>query len=105
MKTEKLTRAEPHRSLDMLDREVGLAGPYPDLRADRPTTCRARIEPEGPINERHHSIDVLTEIRECMGGVGQGVRIIAGGLERALSVLDRGATVSLRGFGPAAKID
>jgi len=34
MKTEKDTRAEPHCSFDMLDREVGLAGPYLDLRAD-----------------------------------------------------------------------
>jgi len=67
--------------------------------------CKARIEPDGPINERHHSIDVLTEIRKRMSGRGQGVGIIAGGFERALSVLDRSATVSLPVFGPAVKIE
>ena len=67
--------------------------------------CKARIEPEGAINERQHRIDVLTEICERMSGIDQGVGIITGGFERALSMLDRGATVSLPVFGPAVKIE
>src|SRR6516162_2882197 len=71
MNTGEVARAETHRSLDMLDREVGLAGPYPELGADQPTTRKARIEGEGAINERQHRIDVLTEIRERIGRINQ----------------------------------
>ena len=78
MSTWEVARAEPHCSLDVVDREVGPAAPYPELGAYQPATRKARIEHECAINERQHGIHVLAEIRERVSGIDQGVGIIAG---------------------------
>jgi hypothetical protein len=42
-------RAEAQRSIDVLDREVRLAGPQPDAGADVPAAREARVERQRPI--------------------------------------------------------
>ena len=53
---------ESQRGLDMLDRDVGFAGPMPEDAADVPPTCEIRIEREGTVDQRNHGADVLAEI-------------------------------------------
>jgi len=70
--------AEAQRGMDMLRRDVGLAGPDPEDAANKPSVGEVRVEREGTLNQRHHGADVLAERREREGSIRQGARIVAG---------------------------
>src|SRR5215472_5478715 len=72
------TGTKAQRRFYMLDRDVGLAGPHPERSADRPAARKAGVECEGAIDQRDHRADILAEISQRQGGVGQGARIVAG---------------------------
>jgi hypothetical protein len=65
----------------MLDREIGLTGPEPEKAAHKPAAGEARVERECAVGQPHHGTDVLAEIRQHKGGVGEDVRIILPDLE------------------------
>src|SRR5262249_18626588 len=58
------TRTEAQRGLDMLDRNVGFARPLPEDAAEVPAAGVVRVERQGTVDQRHHSVDVLAEIRQ-----------------------------------------
>ena len=55
---------ESQRGLDMLDRDVVLADPIPEVAADEPATCKIRVEGQGAVHQRHHRADVLAEVSQ-----------------------------------------
>jgi hypothetical protein len=99
-RTRSLARAQPQRSLGMLDREIVQTGPEPQNATQEPAAGEARGKREGTIDQRHHRTDILPEIGQNEGGVGQDARIVARHLERLPSKIYRFAG-SLRFFGPA----
>src|SRR6516165_349011 len=94
-------RTEAQRGLDMLDRDVRLAGPMPEDAADVPPTCEIRIEHEGTVDQRDHGADVLAEIGQREGGIRQDTRIVAAHFQRAPCEIDAFQTIRLRIFAPA----
>jgi len=58
------TGTKAQRGLDMLDRDVGLARPLPEDAAQVPAAGIVRVERQRTVDQRHHSADVLAEIRQ-----------------------------------------
>ena len=56
-------RTEAQRGIDMLDRDVGLAGPDPEDAANKPAAGVVRVKREGTVDQRHHGADILAERR------------------------------------------
>ncbi len=99
-RTRSLARAQPQRSLGMLDREIVLTGPQPQDTTQKPAAGEARGERQGAVDQRHHGADILAEIGQNKGGVGQDARVVPRHLERLPGKIDRFAG-GLRLFGPA----
>jgi hypothetical protein len=85
----------------MLDREIGLTGPDPEKAAQIPAACEAQVERERTVHQPDHGTDVLAEIRQHEGGVGEDARVVLGYLECLPSEIAGLAAVRLRLFGPA----
>ena len=83
-----LARAQAQRGLDMLDREIGLPGTDPEQAAQIPAAGKARIERKRTVDQRDHGADILAEIRQHKGGVGEDARVVAAPLERPPSKID-----------------
>src|SRR5215471_13516107 len=69
-------RAEPQRSLDMLDSEVGLARGQPEGGADVPPAREIRVQSERTVDQRYHGADILAEIRQGESGIDNSARIV-----------------------------
>src|SRR6516165_958869 len=89
----------------MLDRQTGLACVQPKPTACQPTLSKARIKRETPIDHPDGGTNVLAEISECLGGVGQGTRVARRGADSLLCKIDGFAALCLLVFGPAVEID
>ena len=89
----------------MLDRQTGLARVQPKPTACQPTLSKARIKSETPIDHPNGGTNVLTEISECLGGVGQGTRVARRRTDSLLCKINGFAAVRLLVFGPAVEID
>src|SRR5690242_21806626 len=50
--TNARTRTQAQRGFEMLDRDVGLPGPYPDRTTDVPAACVARVERQRAVDQR-----------------------------------------------------
>src|SRR5438132_4428180 len=85
----------------MLEREIGLAGIYPEKAAHKPAAGIARVERERTVDQPDHRTDILAEIRQYVGGVGEDARIVLPRLERSPSKINALAAECLRLFGPA----
>src|SRR5260370_23257010 len=96
-----LARAEAQRGLEMLDREIGLAGPDPEKAAHIPAAGEARVERERTVDQPHHGADVLAELSQHESGVGEDARVVLCHLERLPSEIAGPAAGRLRLFGPA----
>ena len=66
---------EAQRGFSMLDCDVGL-GPQSSCAADEPAAREIRIERQGTIDQRRHGADVLAEIGQRLGGIGQDSRVV-----------------------------
>ena len=82
----------------MLDREIGLPGPGPENAAAIPTVGETRVERQGPVDHPDHGTNVLAEIRQHEGGVGEDAWVILRHLERLPSKIDGLTAISV---GPA----
>src|SRR6267378_4122024 len=56
-----VARIEAERDLDILDRGIGLPGPYFEYSSHIPAATEARVESEDAIGNRYHGPDVLAE--------------------------------------------
>jgi hypothetical protein len=61
--SDALARAEAHRSLDMLDCEIGLPGPHPEMATHKPAAGKARVERQRTVNKPDHGTNILAIIR------------------------------------------
>src|SRR5271157_3248199 len=93
--------AEAQRGLDMLDRDVGLARPSPEDAADKPASSVVRVEREGSVNQRHHGADILAEIGQRLGGIGQDARVVADHFQGSPREIGALQTVRRPVFAPA----
>jgi len=66
----------------MLDREIVLTGIYPDKAAPKPATRKARVQGQRPIDQPDHRADILAELSQRNGGVGEDARVVLPHLER-----------------------
>jgi hypothetical protein len=71
-----------------LDREIGLAGIYPESPAQVPAAGKARIERQRPIDQPDHRTDVLAANCQHEGGIGEDARVVLRRLERLPGKLD-----------------
>src|SRR3954454_17246667 len=89
----------------MLDREIVLTGPDPESAARMPAAGKARVERERTVDQPDHGADVLAEIRQQEGGVGEDARVILSRLERLPSKIDALAAIYLRLFGLVGSVE
>src|SRR5215831_9876821 len=104
MRTEPFVRAEAQRGLDMRDRQIRLAGPQTKETADIPSAGGARVERKGALDDRDHGVDVLAELRQHKGGIGENRGVIARSFKRPSSRLYPAATGGLRFIAPAIEV-
>src|SRR5882757_5906729 len=74
--THTLARAQTQRGLDVLDREIVLTDQEPDLTAEIPTAGEARVQSERTVDQPDRGPDVLAEIRQREGCIGEGARVV-----------------------------
>ena len=72
----------------MLDREIGLAGPNPENAAQIPAAGEARVERQRTVDQRDHAHDILAEIRQHEGGIGEDARVVSATSKRPPSKID-----------------
>src|SRR4051794_19041807 len=89
----------------MLDREIVLTGPDPKSAARMPAAGKARVDRQRTVDQSDHGADVLAEIRQREGGVGENTRVVLPRLERLPSKIDALAAVCLRLFGPISSVE
>src|SRR5215813_5164583 len=94
---------EPQRGLDKLDRDVELARPQPEQAADSPAAREARVECQRSVDQRHHRADILVEIGQRLGGIGQDARVVAGHLQGSPGEIGALEAVRCRIFAPTVK--
>ena len=70
--------------LEMLDRHFRLAKPQHDPPTDVPRGSQMRIEPDCPPDQTGAALDVSTNRRNCVCGLGKSKRIILAELCRPL---------------------
>src|SRR5713101_1664672 len=85
----------------MLDREVRLTGPEPENATHIPAAGEARVKRQRALYQPDHGADILTEVSQHLGGIGEGRRIVLRCLERLSGKIDGLATNCLRRCGPA----
>ena len=68
--------------LEMLDREIGLTGKYPEKAAHIATAGEARVESERTVDQPYHGANVLAEVSQHEGGVGEDARVVLSRLWR-----------------------
>src|SRR6516162_10578663 len=93
-------RAKTQSGFDMLDRDVGLARPKPDIAADEPAAGEIRIERQGAVDQRHHGADVLAKIGQRKGGICEDDRIVAGYFQSSPCEIGTLRTMRLPVFAP-----
>ena len=84
----------------MLDRKIGMAGPKPESAAHIPAAGEAQIERERTVDQPDHGTDVLAEIRQYVGGVGEDAGVVLPRLERLPREIGSLAAGYLWLFGP-----
>jgi hypothetical protein len=90
-----VTRAEAQGRLEVLDREIELAGVSPQSGAPYPTACKARVETKRTVDQPYGDIDVLPERPEHDGSIGEDVWVIPGAPETPPRQIDPLAAVCL----------
>ena len=85
----------------MLDREIVLTGKDPEKAAHKPAAGEARVERQRTVDQPDHGTDILAELRQHLGGVGEDARVVLRHLERLPSKIAGLAAICLRRFGPA----
>src|SRR6516164_2745881 len=95
MKTPLTARIETHRGLEMLDRQIGLAGKQAQPAAPIPAKGKARIEHESAIDQGKGRIDILAETAEHYRGATNDTRVVGGDAHGLTGKINRRAPVFL----------
>src|SRR3954469_6855394 len=99
--TDACPWTEAQRGFEMLDRDVGLPGPYPDCTADVPAASVARVERQRAVDQRDRHPYILAEKRQGMRRRSQGAGIVAGDFKGASGEIDALKAVRCRVFAEA----
>src|SRR4029077_7994396 len=86
---------EADGDLQMLDRDILVAGPQPQPPAYPPAAVEARIEVESAVNQRDCRLDILSKVSEHRSDTGDRARIAGRGLQRAVGVAERRTAMGL----------
>jgi len=89
----------------MFEREIGLAGKYPENAAPVPAASEARVEGETTVDQPDRDIDVLAEVSEDEGSECEDVRVLRAASKCPPSKADTGVPRRFRVFGPAAHLE
>lgn len=84
-RTRALARAQPQRSLGMLDREIVLTAPEPQNATQNQPREKLGVSVSARSTS-HHGADILAENGQNKGGVGQDARVVSRHLERLAPV-------------------
>src|SRR6266567_5036230 len=84
----------------MLDRDVQLSRPHPQVPTEVPATREIRVERQRTVNQCNHGAEVLTEIGQREGGICEGARLVAGHFQGSPGEIDALQTVRLPIFAP-----
>src|SRR6516162_6674660 len=95
METPLTTGIETHRGLEMLDRQIGLAGKQAQPAAPIPAKGKARIEHESAIDQGKGRIDILAETAEHYGCATKDTRVVGGDAQGLTGKINRRAPVFL----------
>jgi len=87
----------------MLDRCIVLTSIRPEKTADVPAACETRVQRERPIDQSEHHSDILPEIRQHEGRVGEDTWVIFPYLKGLPSKLNCREAGRVRLFGPSVK--
>ena len=87
------TRTETKRGLHVLYCQIRLPGPEPESAADVPAAREAGVERQSTVDQRHHGTEILAEIAQRKGGIGDGAGIVTGYLQSPTGEIDALATV------------
>src|SRR5438046_1370048 len=71
-------RAKAQSGLYMLDRDVRLSCPNPDLTAEVPAACKAGVEGECTIDQCRGRAYILATVSQYRSRIHQNRRIVAG---------------------------
>ena len=85
----------------MPDREVGPTRQGSKKAAHIPAASKARIDCQRTVHQTDHRADVLAEVSQHQGGVGEDGRVVLRRLKRLPSEIDGVAAGCFRVFGPA----
>src|SRR6516225_2360003 len=86
-------RTETKRGLHVLYCEIRLSGPELQGAADVPAAREAGVERQSTVDQRHHGTEILAEIAQRKGGIGDGAGIVTGYLQSPTGEIDALATV------------
>src|SRR5215469_15650195 len=95
METPLTARIETHRGLEMLNRQIGLAGKQAQPAAPIPAKGKAWIEREGAIDQGKGRIDILAETAEHYGCATKDTRVVGGDAQGLTGKINRRVPVFL----------
>src|SRR6516225_1334457 len=95
VETPLTARIETHRGLEMLNRQIGLAGKQAQPAAPIPAKGKARIEHEGAIDQGKGRIDIFAETTEHYGRPTEDTRVVGGDAQGLTGKINRRAPVFL----------
>jgi hypothetical protein len=95
-------RIESNAGLEMLVGEIGPISPEPHPAAPSPALREARVELESTVDQCEGGRNILTEVTERIGRIGEDSWIIPGRLESSLSE-PHAVAACLRLVDPAAE--
>jgi hypothetical protein len=61
----------------MLDYEIGLSGPQPEPATNLPVPSETLVDLQSTIDQRDSGVDILAEVSEDVGGIGEYLRVVA----------------------------
>ena len=80
-----------------------MARPQPQRPAGGPPAREIRVEHQGTVNQRHHGADVLAKMGQCMGGIRQDARVVAGHLQSSPGETGAFQAIRLHIFAPTVE--
>ena len=102
---DRITRAEAQRSLEMLNREVGVPLPQPEPTAAEPPEGETRVKLSGAVDQGGGGIKVFAEISERVGSAAKDIGILPGDPQRPPGKIDAFAAVCRRVLCPSDNVE
>src|SRR5215469_15421391 len=102
---QPIAGAQAQKPLEMLQRQIGLAGKKPNQTAQIPTASKTRIESETAVDQLHCDINVLAIVPEHQSNDSKDAGVVGAALERLSGKLDTCVPITLRLCRPAVYLE